>query len=226
MNFLQLTTAMLLTLALNTHAAESICYGTTAHGRIGGSVKLPSSGKNFNAYSQLGSQLGRTYVHSVVQKIVLRAYEQLRITSPLKTFVYGETGLVKGGVFKPHRSHQNGLSVDFMVPVLQDDGRSVPLPTNIMNKFGYGMEFDAQGKFENLSIDFEAMGEHLYQLDITARQAGIEIDRVIFEPQFHSKLFATKRGFYIKSHLHFMTHQAWIRHDEHYHVDFKVACKT
>ena len=35
------------------------------------------------------------------------------------------------------------------------------------------------------------------------------------------KLFATPRGAYLQQHLHFMARPAWVRHDEHYHVDFR-----
>jgi penicillin-insensitive murein DD-endopeptidase len=142
-----------------------------------------------------------------------------------KVFVYGETGLERGGEFRPHRSHQNGLSVDFMVPVVDENGRSVRLPSNPINKFGYGIEFDNDGRFENLSIDFEAMAEHLYQLNRAAKQAGAGLNLVIFDVQYLQKLFNTKRGAYLKSSLHFMAKAPWIRHDEHYHVDFEVPCK-
>lgn len=61
---------------------------------------------------------------------------------PDKTYVYGETGFSRGGPIRPHRTHQAGLSIDFMVPVLNDANRSVPLPSTPMNMFGYGLEFD------------------------------------------------------------------------------------
>lgn len=210
----------------SSYAAESVCYGTPSIGRLENGVKLPASGKNFKSYSTLGYQLGRTYVHSQVQRIALKAYEQLLIAAPDKTFMYGETSFAKGGSLKPHRTHQNGTSVDFMVPVMQADGESVPLPANALNKFGYGIDFDAKGKLGDLVIDFEAIAEHLYQLDTAALQSGNGLVIVIFEPQYHSRLFATKRGNYIKKHIHFMEKPAWIRHDEHYHVDFKIACRA
>lgn len=213
-------------LALQAKASESVCYGTTSKGQLEGGIALPASGKNFSSYSLLGNQLGRTFLHSTVQDIVLRAYQGLEVTAPQKLFVYGETGLAKGGPFKPHRTHQNGLSVDFMVPVIRGDGQSVPLPTTAMNKFGYGIEFDGEGRFGDLSIDFEAMAEHLYQLNIATRKAGAGVGLVIFEPQFHAKLFATRRGLHLKKNMNFMAKPAWVRHDEHYHVDFKIQCKN
>jgi penicillin-insensitive murein DD-endopeptidase len=206
------------------HSITSTCYGTPSKGRLENGIALITSGKNFTSYSTLGSQFGRTYVHSKVQDIVSKAYAQLETSAPNRVFVYGETGLIQGGKFRPHRSHQNGLSVDFMVPVVDKDGRSVPLPSNPMNKFGYGIEFDKDGNFENLSIDFEALAEHLYQLNLAAKQAGEGLNLIIFDIQYLPKLFHTKRGAYLKTSLRFMQKTPWIRHDEHYHVDFKVAC--
>jgi len=39
------------------------------------------------------------------------------------------------------------------------------------------------------------------------------------------RLFATPRGPYLQQHLSFMKAKPWVRHDEHYHVDFAVPCK-
>ena len=209
------------------HAAESTCFGTVNNGRIENSVQLPSKGKNFTAYSSLGVALGRTYVHSKVSEIVLAAYGALEKTATDKVFVYGETGWSSGGRFRPHRSHKNGLSVDFFVPIVDTTGRSVPLPTDVSKKFGYGIDFDANAnaKYKSFTIDFEAIAEHLYQLDVAAKARGAGIALVIFDPPYLPKLFATKRGAYLKSNINFMKGNAWIRHDEHYHVDFSVSCK-
>lgn len=127
-----------------------------------GSVELPRSGPNFAAYSTLAAAIGRTHVHSVVADTVVSAYSALAAKHPAKTFVYGETGWPSGGRFRPHRTHQNGLSVDFFVPVRNGDGKSVPLPTAITNRFGYDIEFANDAKYGQYEIDFPAMAEHLY----------------------------------------------------------------
>jgi hypothetical protein len=44
--------------------------------------------------------------------------------------------------------------------------------------------------------------------------------------QYLPKLFATQRGAYLQQHLNFMKGKPWVRHDEHYHVDFAIPCKT
>ena len=227
---LQKVCSVLLVLALLTfivstaNAAASTCFGTPANGRLEQGVKLPNEGKNFSTYSSLGASLGRTYVHSKVADIVLAAYAALEESAPRKIYVVGETGWASGGRIRPHRTHRNGLSVDFMVPVLDTAGRSVPLPTHMGNKYGYNIEFDNQARYENYRIDFEAIAEHLYQLKLAAQARGAGLALVIFDPPFLSNLLATKRGAYLKADIVFMKRNAWVRHDEHYHVDFAVPC--
>lgn len=102
-------------------------------------------------------------------EVVEEAYAAMARRHPDVRFVYGETGLAEGGPFKPHRTHQNGLAVDFFVPVRNRESESVPLPTHVLNKWGYDVELDGK--------------------------------------------------------LRFSTRPAWVRHDEHYHVDFAVPCQ-
>ncbi len=205
--------------------AESTCYGRPSKGRIERAVQLPESGANYSAYSSLGVFLGRTYVHERVRDIVVAAYSALASAAPGKVFVYGETGWKSGGRLRPHRTHENGLSVDFFVPVTDSSGKSVPLSISAFNKFGYGIDFDAEGKFESLAIDFEAMGEHLYQLSLAAQKANVPIALVSFDPPYLPKLFATTHGEFLHHNINFMKGKAWVRHDEHYHVVFGVPCK-
>ena len=221
--------ALTLALSLPSYSAiaiESTCYGSKSNGRLENGVQLPLQGKNFSPYSTLAPHLGRTYVHTKVHDVVVAAYHALELAAPGKTFVYGETGRKLGGRFPPHRTHQNGLSVDFMVPVLDEDGRSVPLPTGLVNRFGYDIEFDTDGKYMNYTIDFEAIAEHLYHLHVAAQARGIGLDRVIFDPRYLSRLLRTRRGTFLKEYVSFMRGKAWVRHDEHYHVDFAVTCKS
>lgn len=207
------------------HANDSVCYGTASNGRLESGAQLPDSGKNYSAYSDLASAVGRNYVHSKVHAVVLAAYDAVMKTMPDVVFVYGETGWAKGGRIRPHRTHQNGLSVDFMVPVRDQNGNSVPLPTNVLNKYGYDIEFDNSGKYETYQIDYPALAEHLYQLKRAAVANGIDVALVIFDPPMLPRLFGTERGSYLKQNVKFMATPAWVRHDEHYHVDFVVPCK-
>jgi penicillin-insensitive murein DD-endopeptidase len=206
------------------HASESRCFGTVAKGHLEGGVKLPQSGPNFEAYSSVGWAAGRTFVHSRVAEIVVAAYGALAVRERSVRFVYGETGWEPGGRFRPHRSHQNGLSVDFFVPVRDQAGKPALLPIGLTNKLGYGIEFDSKGRYEEYTIDYEAIGEHLYQLDAAARARGVSIALVIFDSQYLPMLFATSRGEYLRRNIPFMKGKPWVRHDEHYHVDFSIQC--
>lgn len=205
--------------------AESTCFGTVGKGRLEGGVALPSSGPNFSAYSTIGESFGRTHVHATVRDVVANAYRALETAAPGKVYVFGETGWKDGGPIKPHRTHQNGLSVDFMVPVVNKAGKSVALPTGPTNKFGYDIEFDRNATFDGLTIDFEALAEHLYQLHVAARSKGISLALVIFDEPYLPRLFRTTRGPFLEQNLKFMHGKPWVRHDEHYHVDFAIPCR-
>lgn len=207
-------------------AEGSQCYGTVSNGRIEASVKLPLDGPNFSAYSVLAAAAGRTYVHSRVASIIESSYKALAVAHPGVKYIYGETGWASGGRFRPHRTHQNGLSVDFFVPVRDPAGKSVPLPTGIAQRFGYDIEFDQNARFGEYTIDFEALAEHLYQLHLAAKAQGAGIALVIFDASFLPRLLATKHGEYLQQNLPFMKGKPWVRHDEHYHVGFSVPCKS
>lgn len=207
-------------------ASESVCYGTTSKGRLEGGVKLPAKGKNFVSYSKTAELLGRTYVHSTVKEIILMSYAQLEKEMPGKVFKYAETGFKGGGQFKPHKTHRNGLSADFMTPVIDKQGKSVHLPTHMFNKFGYSIEFDKQGVYGEFEIDYEALAAHVVSLHKSAVAKGVDLWRVIFDPELQPRLMDTKYGEYLKKNVQFSQKRSWVRHDEHYHVDFDIPCKS
>ena len=203
---------------------ESTCYGTTKHGRLENAVKLPNEGKNYISYSSLARLLGRTYVHSKVYDVVVNAYEMLETEQPDKVFKYAETGYKEGGKFKPHKTHQNGLSVDFMTPVLKK-GKSVHLSTHPFNKYGYSIEFDENSKYKDYKIDYEALAAHIVTLHKSAKKHNIGIWRVILDPKLQPNLYKTRYANYIRKNIQLSKKRSWVRHDEHYHVDFIVKCR-
>jgi penicillin-insensitive murein endopeptidase len=112
-----------------------------------------------------------------------------------------------------------------MVLVRDSAGKSVALPTNPLNRYGYDLEFDRQGRMKEYRIDFETIALHLETLDLLVKRHGIGIERVIFDSAYLPILFATSRGGALQSKMSFMLRQAWVRHDEHYHVDFALPCR-
>lgn len=210
---------------LITWAETSTCFGTTSNGRLSDGVQLPPKGNNYVGYSTMARLAGRTYVHSGVRDIIVSAYKDLEAGQPTKVYKYAETGFKEGGEFKPHKTHRNGLSVDFMTPVKDKNGRSVHLPTNLLNKLGYDIEFDAGDQYDGLHIDYDALAAHVVALHKQAKENGHDLWRVIFDPKLQPKLYKTKYAQYLKDHIQFSNKRSWVRHDEHYHVDFSLACK-
>jgi len=201
----------------------SQCHGTVARGSLESGWRLPRRGPNFRAYSDVGWGIGRTWVHSEVHGIVLEAYRRLEGADGGRTWVYGETGWPSGGRLRPHRTHQNGLSVDFMVPLVDPQGHPVELPTSADNRYGYEERFDDTGRGPHGRIDFDAVGMHLDALRGAAADAGVGISKVIFTPALQRHLRPTRAWSHIRT-LPFTRRPVWVRHDNHYHVDFAVPC--
>jgi penicillin-insensitive murein DD-endopeptidase len=212
--------------SLESIAQTSTCYGTSSNGYLKQGVKLPSTGKNFTGYHTLPELAGRTYVHSSVKNVIINAYKTLESTAPTKIYMYAETGFEDGGRFKPHKTHRNGTSVDFMTPMKDKNGQSKHLPTSIFNKFGYDIELDKHNQYDGLSIDYDALAAHIVALDKESKAQGHSLWRVIFAPELQVGLFKTQYGVYLKQHIQFSKNRSWVRHDEHYHVDFVVPCET
>lgn len=203
----------------------SICHGDVVNGRLEGGRRLPYSGENYRAYSLLGFLLGRTFVHGAVREAMRDAYAELSRSHPELRFVYGESAWPWGGHFWPHKSHANGTAADFFVPVRTLDGAVSELPTWPWALFGYAVQFDKAGRSGSRTIDFEAMALHLLALDRATRAHGIGIRRIIFDVALQSRLAATGSGASVMRRFTFNKQQAWVRHDEHYHVDFAVPCR-
>jgi len=202
--------------------AESLSMGTPAKGSLRDGVSFAAVGDGFVAYSKLGNLLGRQYVHSRVRDALLAAFAALHTAVPDRTFVLGETGLKGGGSFRPHRTHQNGLSVDVFMPVRDADSRWALMPTAPWNKFGYSLEFDSSGRGEGLTIDFDSVAQLLLEIDSQARTRGLELDRIIVTPEYVERVLSSGVPRIRQLAPLFMRTPAWVRHDEHRHVDFRV----
>jgi penicillin-insensitive murein endopeptidase len=210
----------LLIMLENDSPSKSI--GTNSDGKLINGKRLPNSGNIFIAYSKLGTLLGRNAVHNKLRDLILAAYKKIHDEYPQYLYVYGETGWVGGGEFYPHKTHQNGLSVDFMIPVKDINNKSQYLPAGIFNKFGYGIDFDDNGKYEDLFIDFKSMAVHINTLLQLSNSYGIEITRIIFCPKLQVLLWQTELGKRLRNKLKFSEKKSWVIHDDHYHIDFKL----
>lgn len=222
---MKLLIILLLVISTNAFSNQSTCYGTTSNGKLDNGQELPASGPNFETYSRVARIAGRTYVHSTVKSIIVNSYKALETEQPNKVFKYAETGFKAGGKFKPHKTHQNGLSVDFMTPVINAKGISTHFSTTPFNRFGYDVEFDKEGHFKEFTIDYVALAAHVVALHKEARSQGYDLWRVIFDPELQPALYKTKYAEYLRKNIKFSKKKSWVRHDEHYHVDFLVSCE-
>lgn len=214
------------TIGLQTHGVfdlprdePSETSGSSAAGSLSHGRRLPCRGENFASYSWPACLLGRNSVHSELREIIIGAYRDLAAERPEVRFVYGEMAWPRGGNFWPHKTHQNGLCADFFVPVLQD-GRSIPLPVSPWNKFGYGLEFDSAGRLESMVIDYESMGAHILALNRHASRRGFAIAFVILDNPLQVQLAKTPSGRLAMATVRFSRLPSWVRHDEHYHIEF------
>ncbi|WP_370979425.1 hypothetical protein [Agaribacterium sp. ZY112] len=100
------------------------------------------------------------------------------------------------------------------------------LPTSPLTKLGYNIEFDSDDQYKGMYIDYEALAAHVVALHKQAKLRGYDLWRVIFDPKLQVNLYKTKYGSYLKENVEFSKKRSWVRHDEHYHVDFSVPCES
>jgi len=197
----------------------STCHGTWEDGGLEGGVAQTGGGVA-RPYCWVCTRALRSYGDSRAVAVVDAAYAEMGKAFPQTDWVYGESGWPWGGRIRPHHTHRNGLSFDFMVPLA--NGRR--LPTNVLNRFGYSEDFGSDGTGPSGRIDFAAIAGHLAALDRIAREKGGGIRRVILAPDLQDDLFRAPGGAALRQRLRFNHGPSWVRHDDHYHVDFDFPC--
>lgn len=202
-------------------AAPSRSIGTPARGELRNGRRLPTVGANFTTSSWLATAIGRNSVHQQVRSAVLEAYAALAPTHPERRWMYAEAGWPSGGRFWPHHTHQNGIAIDFVVPVKTRDGGAAELNSWAGNLWTYAIEFDRDGCSGSVCIDFDAMVAHLRALLAAAKFNGLRVRRVIFDPGYHRALLSRPQARLLSAELPLLPTRAWVRHDEHYHVEFQ-----
>ena len=204
---------------------ESTAIGTVGNGSLINGVILPYRGKNFKYFSSISYHAGRAYVHSSVRKVILESYQMLENSLPDRIFYLMEGANKEGGPLPPHRTHQNGLSVDFMALKLKDGKPYLKLDN--LGPAHYALEFDQNGQWlknDEVKIDFEAMARHIQSLEQACKKHQIHISKIILKINLKDDLFASPTGQKLQ-HLPFV---GWLpdvidkQHDDHYHIDFEV----
>lgn len=199
--------------------------GTVSNGSLENGKLLPFSGDNFQYFDTTSYLGGRAFLNDKVRNTVRGAYEALAGQLPGRQFCYMECANEKGGKIFPHRTHQNGLSVDFMMPLIQEGAPYYELDQT--GKTHYLLDFDNEGKYtENpaVSVDFDLVARHILLLESEARKQKLKITKVIIKTELKDELYASPNGKKLKSSgiyvVRNLTPLINSLHDDHYHIDF------
>lgn len=203
-------------------------HGTEAAGTLDRAKLLPFSSGNFRYFDTMSYLSGHAFMSDKMQQTLLASYKELEVTAPGRIFTYMESGLQNGGIIPGHRTHQNGLSVDLMVPLVKDGQPYYKFDT--IGGWHYGLEFDDKGRWMNdstISIDFNLLGLQILSLDKQARKLGYHVKKVILKLELKDDFYATvngksvrRKGIYLAMNLPPNVNK---QHDDHFHVDFEMV---
>jgi penicillin-insensitive murein endopeptidase len=205
----------------------SISKGTVSNGELINGKLIPFKGTNYEYFSEESYLAGRAFLNDKVLNTLLASYTNLESTLPNKLFYVMECANAHGGKLAPHRTHQNGTSVDFMMPLLKDGKPYSDLDTLGVNHYLLG--FDNDGTYlddESISIDYNLVAQHILVLQAEAELNGLKIKKVIINTNLKDELFATPSGKKLKSNGIYVVQKLSTLinslHDDHYHIDFEV----
>jgi penicillin-insensitive murein endopeptidase len=186
---------------------------------------VPYKGANFIYFDRDSYLEGRAFLHGLVLESLLHSYDSLGQVLPHRYFNVMECSHELGGELFPHKTHQNGLSIDLMMPLVQYEKPYYGLDT--LGIEHYALSFNDRGQYEkdpSISIDFDLVARQLLLLDYFARQNGLNITKVIIKIELKDELFATRygkilkqKGIYVVQGLSPLINEL---HDDHFHVDF------
>jgi penicillin-insensitive murein endopeptidase len=205
----------------------SIAHGSVSKGSIENSSLLPFSGANYRYFDTTSYLSGRGFSHRKVVETLLATYADLEKLIPERMFFVMECSNKEGGKLFPHRTHQNGLSVDLMMPKLKNGKPDYSLDDR--GGLHYLLEFDKDGKYSEdheISLDFNTIALHILTLEKQARQHGLKIQKVIINTNLKDEVFASnygdelkRSGIYLVQNLSKLINDI---HDDHFHVDFEL----
>lgn len=207
------------------NSLQSISVGSVSDGSIKNSKLIPFSGDNYQYFDRWSYLNGRAFLNGDVLKAVLQTYDVLQQQLPKRWFNIMECSHKDGGKLFPHRTHQNGLSVDFMMPLIKGGKAYYELDNKGIKH--YLLDFDNSGRYSKdhtVSIDFNLVAKHILELNSQANKEGLKIVKVIIKIELKDELFNSKYGKILKNSgiyiVKGLTPKINELHDDHYHIDF------
>lgn len=205
----------------------STSSGTVSGGKLTNGKLFPFQGVNYQYFDTTSYINNRAFLNDKIRTVALASYNQLEKEIPGRKFFIMECSNKNGGKIFPHRTHQNGLSIDFMMPLIKGNNPCYELDTIGANH--YWLDFDNNGKYsgdKNISIDFDLVARQILSLETHARNNGYKIQKVIIKTEFKNLIFATPHGKKLKESniylVNSLTPLINSLHDDHFHVDFEI----
>lgn len=211
---------------INEDSLPSSSEGVVSNGRLKNGKLIPFYGSNFQYFDSISYMSNRAFVHDQVRSTILATYGLLEKDYPQRKFYIMECSREHGGEMFPHKTHQNGMSVDFMMPLIKDDKAYFGLDT--IGADHYWLSFDNSGKYnkdKSISIDFETVALHILRLNEAAKSFGLKVAKVIIKIELKDELFLGEQGKRLKeSNIYVVQKLSPIinsLHDDHFHIDFE-----
>ncbi len=209
------------------NSGESTSLGSVRNGKLKNGWLVPFEGNNFQYFSRFSYYiLNCGYVNDKIHHTIMDAYAACEASCAEQKFWLMECSRKQGGRMVLHWTHQNGTSVDFMVPTKRGTKRDVL--SDHFGLFHYLLSYNANGQFTlnpKTEIDFVTMGTHILALDDACRKNGLRIRKILFNTNMLDELFNTPAGREIQEREIFIPRRLndFINrlHDDHYHVDFE-----
>lgn len=209
----------------NTGVSTSI--GSPGNGSLKNAYQIDYKANNYKYFSPVSYYLfNNGFLNSSLYHTIIDSYKECEETCPGTEFRIMECSDKKGGKVLLHRTHRNGMSVDFMVPKLKNNMQKKFYDR--IGLFHYLLNFDSSGQLKlnkKVTIDFETIGKHIIALDNAARENGLVISKVILKIDLKDDFYKTKSGKEVKRRGIYLARSLQskvdIMHDDHYHVDFK-----
>lgn len=204
----------------------SISHGTVGNGSLENGKLVPWEGDNYRYFDTTSYLAGRAFLNDKVLATLLDGFKVLGLSKEKLSYRVMECSHQKGGKLYPHRTHQNGTSVDLMLPKRKNGQAYTKLDD--LGSQHYFLNFSNQGILDSDSsvhIDFEAVASMIMCMNKGARLYGYRVSKVIIKIEYKESLFAGPAGQKLKSSGIYIVKslgpQVNAFHDEHIHLDFE-----
>lgn len=200
--------------------------GTVSNGKLENGCYLPFKGVNYKYFAKNSYLLGRCFINCSINSILVSTFKDLETSKPNRTFYLMEASNEKGGNISPHRTHQNGTSIDLMIPLIKNNE-----PYTLLDTLGvehYLLNFNEKGEYvddTSIKIDFETLALEIVTIEKNARLNNWKILKVILKTEYQKFIFSTKYSDQLKTSKIYFTQKLEKvindLHDDHIHIDFE-----